>query len=304
MSRIVRRIGVLVTVAALAVAAVGVGIVLAATRWVTAPLDDTGPYVLLVIGSDDGPPRGASPLDGRADALHLLVVTEDRQHVTFVDFPRDAWVDVPGVGRTKINAALTHGPETVVATMESNWGFEVDNYILTDFQGFVVAIDELGGLEISVEERLYDPVGSSSNLYPGVQRLRGLDALSYARDRHSRSDGDFGRAAAQSRVLKAVHEQLRNENPSLERIAQLLSILRRTTISDIPPDRMLRLAMLAMAIPPQNTVQYTLPGSLGTAGSASVVYLTDRAHEILRDLADDGFVGPRPTPSPAESPSG
>ncbi|MBW3672262.1 MAG: hypothetical protein KY432_11400, partial [Acidobacteria bacterium] len=54
------------------------GVAGAAVRYLSAPPGQEGPIVLLVIGSDAGPPRGGDPLTGRADGLHLLVVSEDR----------------------------------------------------------------------------------------------------------------------------------------------------------------------------------------------------------------------------------
>lgn len=71
-----RTLRTAVIVAVLVGLTAGVG--LGATGLLVAPLADRGPIALLIIGSDQGPPRSGSPLEGRADALHLLVVTEDR----------------------------------------------------------------------------------------------------------------------------------------------------------------------------------------------------------------------------------
>lgn len=196
------------TLALAQVLVLGAATATAARRWVAAPLDADDAYVLLVLGSDEGPPRRGQARTGRADGFHLLVVDASRQHVSLLSIPRDAYVTVPGRGRTKINASLVGGPERAVATAEALTGLEVDDWILTGFHGLIAAVDELGGLEIDVEQRLYDPVGASTDLQPGRQRLTGWETLAYTRDRASRPGGDLARTEAHARMLQAAHAQL------------------------------------------------------------------------------------------------
>lgn len=260
----------------------------AARRWVAAPLDDGDAYVLLVLGSDEGPPRAGSARTGRADGFHLLVVDADRTSVSILSFPRDAWVEVPGLGRTKINASLTRGPEAAVATVEGTTGLTVDDWILTGFHGYIAAVDELGGLTIDVEQRLHDPVGASSDLRPGVQTLTGWEALTYVRDRRSRSNGDVGRAESHARVLQAAHRQVRGSGPSATEVVRLAGVIRRHSETSIPPARLLRLTALALTIPPEQVTRRIVPGQIGTAGAASVIRLTPAAEELFGQLRTTG----------------
>ncbi len=199
---------------------------------------------------------------------------------------------MPGFGRTKINASLVHGPDNAVATAEALTGIHVDDWILTGFHGFIAGIDELGGLQIDVEERLYDPSGSSSDLQPGPQRLAGWQTLAYARDRHSRRTGDIGRTAGHGRVLAAAQAQLQAEGPDAARIAEIVSIVRRHTETSIPAHRLIRLVALAMTIAPEDVSRAVVPGRDGRAGSASVMRLGDAAEQLFADLRDDGRLSP------------
>jgi LCP family protein required for cell wall assembly len=292
MSHRTRLLAVVLAVAQVAVLSVATAT--AARRWLAAPLDADDAYVVLVLGSDAGPPRGGSAETGRADGFHLVVVDADRTTVSILSFPRDSYVEVPGVGRTKINASLVRGPETAVATAEQVTGLDVDDWILTGFHGFIAAIDELGGLSIDVEQRLHDPVGASSDLQPGRQTLTGWQALTYTRDRKSRPDGDFGRAESHARALQAAHAQLVGEAPDVARIMEVVGTLRRHTDTSIRPSRLIRLVALAMTIAPDDVVRARVPGRVGQAGAASVVHLTDGAQELFRDLREDGVLDPRP----------
>lgn len=261
---------------------------LAATdRWVAQSLGGDE-YVLLVLGSDQGPPRSGAVTGGRADAIQLVVVDEARTHVSIVSIPRDSYVPVPGFGRTKINAMLTRGPENAVATIESLTGLEVDDWMVTGFDAFSRAIDEFGPVKIDVEQRLNDPQGAHSNLQAGVQRLNGTQALAYSRDRKSRPGGDFGRSTAQARMLRAMHRDLIRRSSSPTSLLAHAATLRSSTASSISPDRLLRLGRLALEIDPSNVAQRTLPGGAGMAGSASVVHLSDGAYALFAELRRTG----------------
>ena len=261
----------------------------AAGRWVALPLADDGMYVLLVMGSDQGPPRSGSVLDGRADALHLLVVDESREHASIISFPRDSYVPVRGIGTTKINAMLTRGPENAVGTMEDLTGLDIDDWIVTGFDAMIIGLDEFGGVQLDVEQRLSDSA-ANTDLQPGVQRLSGWKALGYSRDRHSRPDGDIGRSRGQANVLRAMHRELIEDATSPTRLMDIAGILRRHTVSSIPTDRMVRLGMTALRIDPANVAHEMVPGYISTAGAASVIRLTDGSFSLFADLREDGLL--------------
>ncbi|MBW3619266.1 MAG: LCP family protein [Actinobacteria bacterium] len=277
-----------VALAVVQVVVLGVASSTAARRWVAAPLDDGDAYVLLVLGSDEGPPRGGSARSGRADGFHLLVVDARRTHVSILSFPRDSWVEVPGLGRTKINASLTRGPEAAVATAEGVTGLRVDDWILTGFHGLIAAVDELGGVTVDVEQRLYDPVGASSDLQPGTQVLDGWQALTYVRDRKSRPDGDIGRTASHARLLQSAHRQVRADGADAADVMRLVSLVRRHAETSVPAGRMVRLTALALTIPPEQVVRRVVPGQVGSAGAASVIHLTPAAEALFAQLRETG----------------
>lgn len=284
----VRRLVAVVVATALLLGAAGAVAVWGAARWAAQPLGGDDPYVLLVLGSDAGPPRAGSALSGRADAFQLLVVSPDRQHVSIVAVPRDSWVDVPGLGRSKINASLTRGPETAVATAEALSGLEVDDWIVTNFDGMIGAVEGFGRLRIEVKHHLRR---GGVNLDPGVQKLTGAGALSFSRDRKSRPGGDLARAEAQARVLAAAHENLVRRDPPMSRIVEMLAVLQRTTASSLSFNRLVRLATLATTIAPENVAIERLDARVGSVGRASVVFLTDAAFATLADVREDGRLG-------------
>lgn len=259
----------------------------AVERWVSLPLDDDDMYVLLVMGSDQGPPRSDSVLQGRADAIHLVVVDEEREHVSILSFPRDSYVPVRGMGTTKVNAMLTLGADNAVGTMEDLTGLQIDDWIVTGFDAMIVGIDEFGGVHLDVEQRLNN-AKAETNIQPGYQRLTGWGALGYSRDRGSRSNGDIGRSTGQARLLAGMHQELIDDAGSPVRLMDFAGILRRHTVSSISTDRLIRLGVTALRLDPANVAQVTMPGNVGTAGAASVYRLSDGAFSIFADVREDG----------------
>lgn len=276
-----RRVLALLALAAIAAAAVPVVSFELAAR----PLDDDH-YTILVMGSDMGPWRSGSVLGGRSDALHLVSVVPSQGQVSILSFPRDSYVAVPGMGTTRINAALTRGPDTAVETMENLTGVPIDDWIVTGMAAFHSGVSDFGGIEVDVPQRLRV---DDNVVEPGRQRLDGGQALIYARDRKSRSDGDFGRNEAQAVVLAALHAELVARNPSPAEIAGMIRDLRRHTASSIPAARMPILAKVALDIDPANVVRRQAPGVNANRGGAAVVVLTDGANALFADLRDDGM---------------
>jgi polyisoprenyl-teichoic acid--peptidoglycan teichoic acid transferase len=274
---------VLVAVTGLLLSSVAV----AAERWLL-PTSDGEVLTLLLLGSDGGPPRNDDLRAARADGFQLLFVSADRQHATFVSIPRDAWVPVTGRGTTRINACLNRGPENCVATVEANFGVQVDGYLLTSMRGFALAIEEHGRLTVDVPQRL--AVGGTSVAAGDGQVLKGAEALVYARDRKNRSGGDFGRSRAQAELLAIGHRELvADATPGA--VLDAVSVVRRHTVTDIPPAQLVRWGFEALQLPPENVQRELAPARLGTAGAASVVYLEQGAYRLIEDAAADGRVG-------------
>lgn len=256
-----------------------------------------GAYHILVMGSDSDPAhgqnssgRGTDGLHGRADSIQLVSIAADRQHVSIVSFPRDSLVNVPGRGQTRINAGLVNGPDNMVATVEGVTGVAIDDWILTTFSGLTQFIDEIGGVHVTVEQRLFDPSGSSTNLQPGRQRLTGWSTVGYSRDRHSRGNGDIGRSTGQATVLRELHRQYLDD-ASLSDVIQLINIARRHAATSLTVDRMLALAALGNDLNPDNVTHVQLTGSNGTVGGASIIRLSASSATTFAQLRDNGIAG-------------
>lgn len=156
---------------------------------------------VLLLGSDS---RGEDL--GRTDAIMVAHYNKKEKTPKLLSFMRDTYVDIPGQGYNKLNAAYAFGgPELVRQTLKNTFGIDVQYYAVVNFSAFANIIDSLspGGLKIDVEK---DMTVDGEKLTKGVQKLDGHDVLQYARFRKD-TEGDFGRVRRQQQVLNALTEQ-------------------------------------------------------------------------------------------------
>lgn len=167
------------------------------------PGEISGPQTILLLGSDS---RG-DPDDARSDSMMIVRVPEDRSAVYVVSFLRDSWVEIPGYGYDKINAAFSYGGlPLAVETVEYNLNTRIDHVMMVDFEGFKHITDALGGVTVNNEVGFELTDGGVSTRYfeEGELTLNGDEALQFVRERKSFIDGDYQRARNQQNYLKAV----------------------------------------------------------------------------------------------------
>lgn len=251
--------------------------------------DRNRPIFILAIGSDARPGQPVTQL--RADSIHIVAVNPRRGAATILGFPRDSYVPIPGVGTRKINDAMVAGgPELVVQTVESLTGIPIDYWMVTSFQGFVKMVNAVDGLVIDVRYPMHDRAAGTT-FDPGRQRLGGQQALAFARDRHSTPGGDFGRSENQGRLMVAAHRKLLREfrrDPA--RLFTWIQAGVRNVETDLSLGEILDLAFLALQVNPRRVDNLVAPGTTGSAGGASVVFLSPSAREIYADIRDNAIL--------------
>ncbi|MGH2769931.1 MAG: hypothetical protein ACRDJF_05340, partial [Actinomycetota bacterium] len=120
------------------------------------------------------------------------------------------------------------------------------------------------------------------------RHLPGGDLLAFSRNRHDAPRGDFGRTANQGLVILAGLAKFRAETSAdPHRVFDYLKAARRNTAISVPITETIRLGLLARDIDPAAVRSMTIDGSIGQAGSASVVYLSPG--DIYTRVRDDGI---------------
>lgn len=181
-----------------------------------APVEDgkEEPLNFLLLGSDSGGGSGETenlagvPQAGRSDTMMWVHIPGDRQAIYVMSVMRDLWVDIPGEGTHKLNAAYSFGgvPKTV-QTLEGLFGTRIDHVAAVDMAGFEGLVDSLGGVDITVPESFQSGNGGKS-FQAGTQHMDGDTALSFVRERYAFSDGDYSRVRNQQLFLQAVAQKV------------------------------------------------------------------------------------------------
>lgn len=157
---------------------------------------------ILIIGTDS---RGEDR--GRSDSLMIAHYDQKKQQPKLVSIMRDSYVDIPGHGKDKINAAYSYGGiELVRKTLKENFDMPIEYYVTIDFDHFKEAIDSLfpKGVTIDAEKDLdLDQVFIKA----GKQKMDGNTLLQYSRFRED-EESDFGRIRRQQQVISAISQQV------------------------------------------------------------------------------------------------
>ena len=150
----------------------------------------------------------------RSDTIILIHTEPDQQKAIFLSFPRDLWVNIPGMGENKINAAFEggiehNGADRVAATVHQLTGMPIDHIMYVDLAGFQGLVDALGGVEMCVPYPMQDEL-TGLDIRAGCQHFDGYTALAYVRTRHQLCDTipDFARIGRQQQFLRAVIAKL------------------------------------------------------------------------------------------------
>ncbi|RLZ03119.1 transcriptional regulator [Kocuria tytonicola] len=169
--------------------------------------EDSGTTVLL-LGSDKRPDGVDPDVTGtRADSIMLVHIPEDGGQMYVMSIMRDTWVNIPGVGEAKINAALDQGGmPKMVSTIEENFDTRVDEVALVDFAGFEGLTDALGGVTVDVPVAFTTKEGEHYDA--GPQQMDGKRALTFVRERYAFDDGDYQRVRDQRIYLRAMIDKL------------------------------------------------------------------------------------------------
>ena len=87
----------------------------------------------------------------RADTMMLISIDNLHQKIKFTSFLRDSYVEIPGHGMMKLNAASSLGGiQLTIDTIEYNYKVKINKYMEVDFNAFTAIIDALGGVDVPV----------------------------------------------------------------------------------------------------------------------------------------------------------
>jgi LCP family protein required for cell wall assembly len=222
-------------------------------------------FNVLLLGGDEGPGRWAL----RTDTMILVSIHEPSGRIAMlsiprnlrgVEFPSDSPMgrEFPGGFPDLANAIYPYvysneemavqyqrgelSPEAVVLAQGLSYSLDVTihDYVLVNMQGFLEIVDALGGVTMTLDERVPMPgnVPGAKRPYPdsigpGVVEMDGTIALGFARSRSG--DSDYGRMGRQRQLLEALASQTSGSD-ALVKFPDLANVLKFTVRTSLSTD--------------------------------------------------------------------
>ncbi len=131
------------------------------------PAMEKNAYNILLLGYAGGTHEGTF----LTDTMIVAHVDIKKKTVVLVSLPRDIWVKIPSKSgdslHTKVNTLYemeqfgndfpdVNNKDLVSKTIETITGLPIDYFVTEDFQGFVRAVDILGGIDVNVPKSFTD----------------------------------------------------------------------------------------------------------------------------------------------------
>lgn len=166
------------------------------------------PFNVLISGSDT---RGGFDENGRSDVIMIATVNPKTHTILLTSVPRDFYVTTAcdaGDGcmqgaLDKITHTGIHGTNTTKRTVEQLLGIEINYTFKVGFDTVTELVDVLGGVDVYVEPG-YATTNSLYSVHEGINHLNAEQALAFARDRYSYTEGDRQRTKNQQQVLMGI----------------------------------------------------------------------------------------------------
>lgn len=191
-------------------------------------------YNIALFGIDTRDPES---FKGLSDSIMILSLDTHEKEIRLISLTRDTLVPINHNGKTiygKLNSAYSRGgPALAVNTINEIFGLDIQEYATVNFYGMADIIDEMGGIEIDVQEKEINARNALNHnireqaSYLGIknpplvtkagkQNLSGIQAVAWARIRSvSTAEGtrdDFGRTDRQRVVMEALLNKALSQN--------------------------------------------------------------------------------------------
>jgi LCP family protein required for cell wall assembly len=283
------------------------------------------PINILVVGSDTRAFEKAGSADARAfggpgagagasDTIMLVHLNPAAKTASILSIPRDLWVPIAGTGHSeRINTALQLSADTLVRTIQDNFGIPINHFVEVNFESFRAVVNAIGGVKFWYPEPVRDSYSGLNITTPGCYTLDGNMALSLVRARHMQyydqgywhyeSESDLARIRRQQLfVKKVVHKAQSMGLFNLTAINGVVGgVVNNLTVdSGFSQSEMLKLAKIYKNFNPDTTPAFTMPNVGATVGGADVLLPIKTQNQAVIDEWEG--ISPAPVAAPTSAP--
>jgi LCP family protein required for cell wall assembly len=258
----------------------------------------------------------ASQTGQRSDTIMIAHIDPGKHTGILVSFPRDLWVEIPGHGTAKINAAFAFGgPQLAITTIEQNFDVPISHYLEVDFAGFRDIVDAIGSVPIYFPTPARDSNTGLAITAAGCHNLSGEEALAYVRSRyyqyqtadgewHSDPTSDIGRIHRQQYFMRSLAKAaVKAVFPNVTKLNSVFdkAVASLTSDEGLGKGDLFKLVRALRNTDPNAFPMFTLPATNAFRDNQSVLLLD--AAQAAPTFARLRNAQKKPVPVPKISPS-
>ncbi len=243
---------------------------------------DTEIVNILLVGADkNADEQNKKGAERRSDSMMIATMDIKHSKLKITSLMRDLYVEIPGHGGNKLNAAYSFGGiQLLYETIAENFGIQMDGYAEVNFDAFVNVIDKLGGIEVTLTESEAKHLNDTNyikrkkyrNVKVGLQKINGYQALGYCRIRHGKrqADGkypgvytasgkgdDYGRTERQRLTMQAVLKKVKTLSPM--ELLELAEVILPNIKTDVSKNMIYSYLMAVIKMGTTELKQFSIP---------------------------------------------
>lgn len=236
---------------------------------------------ILLVGADKNlDEQNSSGASRRSDTMMIATLDMKHKKLKVTSLMRDMYVEIPGHGSHKLNAAYSLGGiKLLYETIAKNFGIKMKGYAEVNFDAFVDVINAVGGVEatlteseaVNLNDTNYIKRKKYRNVKVGKQVLNGYQALGYCRIRHGKwkngrspavitasgKRDDYGRTERQRLVIQALLKKVKSMSPA--KWFDLVDVILPNVKTDLDKDDIKTYLMAVVKMGTTELKQYSLP---------------------------------------------
>lgn len=180
------------------------------------------PFNIYVAGGDA---YGSIDNVTNTDVNMIITVDPVNRKVLLTSIPRDYYVNLPSFGDDaydKLTHAGYYGIEESVKAIENLLDIDINYYVKVNFSTIEGVIDAIKGVDVYSDYSFNECAYGIYHFNKGMNHLNGKQALAFARERKSFSDGDIQRVKNQQKVLTAIIDKVTSSTTLVTNFSQIL----------------------------------------------------------------------------------
>lgn len=244
-------------------------------------VSDSDVINILLVGADKNlNEQDSSDAARRSDSMMIATLDMKHKKLKVTSLMRDMYVDIPGYGKNKFNAAYSFGGiKLLYKTIASNFGIKLDGYAEVNFDAFIDVINAVGGVEATLTESEAYNLNDTNyirrkkyrNVKEGTQILNGYQALGYCRIRHGKMKNghmaavltasgkgdDYGRTERQRLVVQALLKKVKSM--SIDKWMELVDVILPNVTTDLSKEDIYSYVLAVVKMGTTDIKQFSLP---------------------------------------------